>query len=58
METIKSIKITKRSHACKDHAGIYNGEIFNSFNPDLQLKDTESTTENKLIDLLYDLRGF
>lgn len=54
METIKSIKITKS----KGHAGIYNGDIFNSFNPDLQLKDTESTTENKLIDLLYDLRGF
>ena len=58
METIKNIKITKRSHAYKGHAGIYNGEILNSFNPDLQLKDTESTTENKLIDLLYDLRGF
>ena len=30
----------------------------NSFNPELQLKDTESAVENKLIDLLSKLRGF
>ena len=30
----------------------------NSFNPELQLKDTESVTKNKLIDLLSELKGF
>ena len=28
---------------------IYNVEILNSFNPGLQLKDTEFTVKNKLI---------
>ena len=28
---------------------IYNVEILNSFNPELQLKDTEFTVKNKLI---------
>ena len=28
---------------------IYNVEILNSFNPELQLKDTEFTIKNKLI---------
>ena len=30
----------------------------NSFNPTLQLKDTESAINNKLIDTLTDLKGF
>ena len=30
----------------------------NSFKPELQLKDTESATKNKLIDLLPELKGF
>ena len=30
----------------------------NSFKPELQLKDTESATKNKLIDLLSELKGF
>ena len=30
----------------------------NSFNPALQLKDTESTIKNKQIDLVSELRGF
>ena len=30
----------------------------NSFNPELQLKDTESTIKNKQIDLVSELRGF
>ena len=34
----KSVKITKQVHAFKDFAGIYNVEILNSFNSDLQLK--------------------
>ena len=38
----KSVKITKESHAYKGCASTYNVEILNSFNPDLQPKDTES----------------
>ena len=30
----------------------------NSFNPALQLNDTESTIKNKQIDLVSELRGF
>ena len=33
----KDVKITKREHAFKGFASTYN-----SFNPELQLKDTES----------------
>ena len=33
-------------------------ENLNSFKPELQLKDTESATKNKLIDLLSELKGF
>ena len=33
-------------------------EILNSFNPALQLKDTECANKNKLIDLLSKLKGF
>ena len=37
---------------------IYKVEILIFFNPELQLKDTESAIKNKLIDLLPVLRGF
>ena len=33
-------------------------EILNSFNPELQLKDTYSAIKNKLKKLLTELRGF
>ena len=46
----KIVKITKRSRAFKGHASSYNVEILNSFNPELQLKNTESAIKNKLID--------
>ena len=46
----KFVKITKRSRAFKGYASSYNVEILNSFNPELQLKDTESAIKNKLID--------
>ena len=36
----------------------YNAEILNSFNPELQLKDTESAIKCKLIELLIQLRVF
>ena len=54
----KSIKIKKGEHAFKEYASTYNVEILNSFNPELQLKDTESAIKNKLIELLIQLKGF
>ena len=33
-------------------------KILNSFNPELELKDTESTIKSKLIELLTQLKGF
>ena len=50
----KNVKITKRAHTFKGYANIYNVEILNSFNPELQLKDTESAIKSKLTEL----RGF
>ena len=35
-----------------------NVEISNSFNPELQLRDTDSAIENKPIKLLSGLKGF
>ena len=52
----KKVKITKQSHACKGYASTYSVRILNSFNPELQLKDTESAIKNKLI--LSELRSF
>ena len=47
----KNIKI-KQKHSFKGYGSTYNVEILNYFNPDLQLKDTESTIKSKLIELL------
>ena len=47
-QTKKTIKIAKREHAFRDFASTYNIEILNSFNPELQLKDTESAIKNML----------
>ena len=57
---LKYIKITKpeRKDAFKGHANIYNVEILNSFNSELQLKDTESAINRKLTKLLTLLKGF
>ena len=38
----KIIKITDREHSFKGYASTYNVEILNSFNPELQLKDTNA----------------
>ena len=54
----RNIKVTKREHAFKSFVSTYDVEILNSFNPELQLKDTESAIKNKLKKLLPDLRGF
>ena len=51
------MKITKGAHALKGYASSYNAEILNSFNPELQLKDTESAIKSKLIELLTQLKG-
>ena len=42
----------------KGFASTYNFEILNSFNPELQLEDTESAIKSKLTDLLTQLKGF
>ena len=52
----KNIKITKWQHAFKSYIGTYNVEILNSFNPELQLKDTESSVKSKLIEVLTKLQ--
>ena len=44
----KRKKITKRAHAFKRFASFYDVEILNSFNSELQLKDSESAIKNKL----------
>ena len=36
----KNIKITKQEHGFKGYESTYNVEILNSFNPELQLKDS------------------
>ena len=54
----KNIEITKIEHAFKGFASNYNVEILNSFNPELQLTDTESAIKNELKKILSELRGF
>ena len=54
----KNVKITKWAHPFKGFWSSYNGEILNSFNTDLQLKDTESEIKSKLIELLAQLKAF
>ena len=39
----KNVKITKPIHAFKCYASSYNDEILIDFNPELQIKDNEST---------------
>ena len=45
---------TKRSHI---YTGYTNTSAYNSFNPEIQLKDTEYATRNKQTDLLNELKG-
>ena len=54
----ENIKTTKPAHASKGSASPYNVEILNSFNPELQLKETESVIKSTLIDLLTQVKGF
>ena len=55
---VKNAKIKKRPHAYKGFASTYGVENLNSFNPELQLKDTESAIKNKLINLSSESKGF
>ena len=48
--------MSKWTHAFKDYTGSYSIEILNSFNPELQLKDTKSAIKNKQKKLLTELR--
>ena len=54
----KKLKITKQEHAFKGHVSTYNVETFDSFNPELQRKDTESAIKCGIAELLTQLRGF
>ena len=45
------------SHDYKGYKSIVVLNYLNSFNPELQLKDTESTIKNKLKKKLTELRG-
>ena len=53
----KYVKITKRSHAFKGFASPYDVEILNSFDPEPQLKNTESTIKNKFKKMLSELNS-
>ena len=56
--TKKNIEITKWEHTFKGYASTYNVQILNSFNPELQLKDTECAIKSRLTELLTQLKGF
>ena len=49
--------MTKRAHAFKSFASSYNVGILNSFNPEPQLKDTQSAINSKQIGLLTQLKA-
>ena len=55
---LKDSKIRKRSHAYESYPSTYSVKILDSLNPELQLKDIESSIKNELIDLLSILRSF
>ena len=56
--TDKNVKLTKWEHAFRGYASTYNVDILNSFDPEVQLKDTKSAIKSKLIQLLTQLKGF
>ena len=45
----KNVKITKGLHVYKDYASTYNIKTLNSFDSELQLKETEYEIRKKLI---------
>ena len=44
----QNVQITKGAHAFKGYTSNCNSEILNSFNCELQLKDTEFVLKNKM----------
>ena len=48
----KTVNITKRDHEFKGFASTYDVEILNSFNAEVQIKDSESVIKSKLRELL------
>ena len=48
----KNARIKKCAHAFTGYASSYNVDVFNSVNPELQLKDIEPAIKNKLKNLL------
>ena len=48
----KTVNITKREHEFKGFASTYDVEILNSFNAEVQIKDSESVIKSKLRELL------
>ena len=55
-KTIIKAKITKSLHAFENYTPIYNVQVMNSFNTELQLKRTESMIKNKLKNVLNELQ--
>ena len=54
----KKCKNNKTGHSFKGFASTFNIEILNSFNPEPQPKDIESSVKVKLKELLTQLKGF
>ena len=52
------VKIAKQKHAFKGFVSTYKVEILNSFNLELQFKDTKSAIKSKLIELFTQLKRF
>ena len=48
----KTVNMTKREHEFKGFASTYDVEILNSFNAEVQIKDSESVIKSKLRELL------
>ena len=52
------MKLPKRAHAFQVFTSIHNVETLNSYNPELQLKDTEFENKSELTNLLTQIKGF
>ena len=54
----RNVKTAKQEHAFIGYVRTHNVAIVSYFNPELQIKDTESVIESKVIELLTQLKGF
>ena len=52
------MKLPKRAYAFQVFTSIHNVETLNSYNPELQLKDTEFENKSELTNLLTQIKGF